>query len=87
MYEIFVWSEAYPKKDFKFPWKIAEFVIQGQRLPQLDNMTDEQFELITKTWCQIPEERLKINKLIEELENLFNSNSNKNKNIKNKNEK
>ncbi|ELP88608.1 protein kinase, putative, partial [Entamoeba invadens IP1] len=32
MYEIFGWCEAYPVKQFKFPWKIVEYVISGERL-------------------------------------------------------
>ncbi|ELP92950.1 protein serine/threonine kinase, putative [Entamoeba invadens IP1] len=32
MFEAFSWKEAYLIKDFKFPWKIAEFVTAGKRL-------------------------------------------------------
>ena len=31
MYEIFAWRECYPKSQFKFPWKIAEFIMNGNR--------------------------------------------------------
>ena len=26
MYEVMKWGEAYPKSEFKFEWKIADFV-------------------------------------------------------------
>ncbi|ELP88586.1 protein serine/threonine kinase, putative [Entamoeba invadens IP1] len=32
IYECFKWGEAYPINEFKFPWKIAEFVMEGKRL-------------------------------------------------------
>ena len=43
MYEVFGWQEAYPKKEFKFPWKIAEFISSGQRLSQLENMNEIEY--------------------------------------------
>ena len=43
MYEVFNWSEAFPKDEFKFPWKIAEFVTCGLRRPKTEIMTDEEF--------------------------------------------
>ncbi|ELP83956.1 protein serine/threonine kinase, putative [Entamoeba invadens IP1] len=50
MYETFGWSEAYNKIQFKFPWKIAEFVINRNRLPKKEMMSDKQYELIDKCW-------------------------------------
>ena len=49
MYEIFEWKEAYPKKDFKFPWNIAEFVVEGNRRPKPEIMSDSIFAIIEKT--------------------------------------
>jgi serine/threonine protein kinase len=41
MFEVIKWDEAYPPSQFKFSWKIAEFVINGGRLPQPDDMKDD----------------------------------------------
>ena len=72
MFETFSWEEAYNKKEFKFPWKIAEFISNGNRREQIDSISNNQYKLIEKCWNQNPDERLKINEIIEELELLLN---------------
>ena len=57
MYEVFSWEEAYPKKDFKFPWKIAEFVVSGQRFKKIDSIPDRLYQIICCAWKQEPDER------------------------------
>ena len=71
MYEVFAWEEAYNKKDFKFPWKIAEFVSSGLRLEKANNISTEQFELIQKCWSQKVNERLTIDEIIGELNQMI----------------
>ena len=68
MFEVLGWQECYPRRLFKFPWKIAEFVSGGKRREKIDELTDQQYDLITKCWCQEPRERLKINEILSTLE-------------------
>ncbi|ELP84083.1 protein kinase domain containing protein, partial [Entamoeba invadens IP1] len=70
MYECFGWCEAYPKNTFKFPWKIAEFVTTGERLPIKDNMSQEMYEIITKCWEQKSLDRIECGEVVEMLVNL-----------------
>ena len=48
IYECIKWGEAYPEEAFKFPWKIANFIINGNRLDKPNNMNVDVYELITK---------------------------------------
>ena len=66
MYEVFGWISAYPKSDFKFPWKIAEYITNGNRLP-LDHLTPQLANIIESSWNQEPSERLTINEIVEHL--------------------
>ncbi|ELP84035.1 protein serine/threonine kinase, putative [Entamoeba invadens IP1] len=50
LYEVFGWCEAYQQKKFKFPWKIAEFVIKGNHLKIIEQITEEQYTLIEMCW-------------------------------------
>ncbi|ELP92345.1 protein serine/threonine kinase, putative [Entamoeba invadens IP1] len=52
MYECIGWCQAYSKHQFRFPWKIAEFVINGKRVEKKDNMPQEFFDIIQKCWAQ-----------------------------------
>ena len=71
MYEVFGWCNAYPKSQFKFPWKIAEFIIDGCRLKQLDDIIDEEYQLICKCWCHDPKERIKVDEVVSLLESFY----------------
>ncbi|ELP85467.1 tyrosine protein kinase, putative [Entamoeba invadens IP1] len=70
MYEVFGWKEAYNKNSFKFPWKIAEFVIAGSRLSKRDMMSDEQYLIINNCWKQNSIDRITIENVVTKLENL-----------------
>ena len=70
MYEVFNWKQAYSTKEFKFPWKIAEFVASGNRLKRLDSMIEEQYSVIQQCWEQEPNDRLTIKEVITQLEKL-----------------
>ena len=65
MYQTYVWRDVYPKSQFKFPWKIAEFITNGKRLEKTDEMTDKQYEIIQKSWAQEPIDRITISQIIE----------------------
>ena len=68
MYEIWGWTEAFPKPKFKFAWRIAEFISSGQRPEKLKCFTQKQFDLIEKCWCHNAKERLTIEDVIPILE-------------------
>ncbi|ELP84135.1 serine/threonine protein kinase HT1, putative [Entamoeba invadens IP1] len=68
MYECVGWCEAYPKDEFKFPWKIAEFVISGKRVVKCPLMSNKIFNIITECWKQNMNERLKIEDIVHYLE-------------------
>ena len=73
MHETFSWSAAYLKSQFKFPWKIAEFVVNGERLPTRTGITHEEFDLITKCWIHQPKQRSKIDHVVQTLSSLCHS--------------
>ena len=68
MYEVLSWTQAYPKKQFKFPWKIAEFVVSGNRMEKCGLITDKQFELIEHCWCNLPSDRFAMEFIVSALE-------------------
>ncbi|ELP94573.1 protein serine/threonine kinase, putative [Entamoeba invadens IP1] len=72
MYECFGWCNAYSEKQFKFPWKIAEFVTNGKRLEKTNSMSNEQFDVIQKCWCTIPTERIEIGEVVTLVNGLIN---------------
>ncbi|KAL7720797.1 Protein serine/threonine kinase [Entamoeba marina] len=72
LYETMIWDEAYPNTDkkFKFPWKVAEFVMKGERLPKPDTMNESIYLLITSCWKQEAKERYSIEDVIKKLEEM-----------------
>ncbi|ELP91537.1 serine/threonine protein kinase HT1, putative [Entamoeba invadens IP1] len=70
MFEVVGWSEAYQKDRFKYPWKIAEFVMSGKRLERKEKMPIPLYDVIQTCWVQYPKERISIEKVIENLEEL-----------------
>ncbi|ELP86125.1 protein serine/threonine kinase, putative [Entamoeba invadens IP1] len=72
MFECMSWEEAYKKKEFKFPWKIAEFVINGNRLEKPESMNDRIFNILEKSWKQNPKERISIEDFVNDLQKEFN---------------
>ncbi|ELP86692.1 protein kinase, putative, partial [Entamoeba invadens IP1] len=68
IYECVGWCEAYPKDEFKFPWKIAEFVISGKRVNKNPSMSDNIFNIISECWKQDMNNRPKIEDVVHTLE-------------------
>ena len=68
MYECLSWTDAYPKSLFKFAWSIADFITSGQRRPKPECLSSKQFEIIERSWCENPKERLTIDDLVALLE-------------------
>ena len=60
-----------PKSQFKFPWKIAEFVSQGKRQGKIDELSDYEYELICDMWNQHPKERIGIDEVVDRLEKYY----------------
>ncbi|ELP92551.1 tyrosine protein kinase, putative [Entamoeba invadens IP1] len=71
MFECFRWKDAYDKIEFKYPWKIADFVTGGNRLNKSELLNDEQYELITKCWAHDKEERTNIETVREKLQKMI----------------
>ncbi|ELP91491.1 protein serine/threonine kinase, putative [Entamoeba invadens IP1] len=53
MFEVISWKEPYSKDQFKYPWKIAEFVMAGNRLKKLEMMSNEQYDIISDCWSEL----------------------------------
>ena len=72
MFEIFIWNEAYPKSLFKFPWKIAEYVMKGNRPTTINEVSNTTLQdIIEQSWKQDPKERIQIKHIIHRLEEAF----------------
>ena len=51
LYECFVWGDAYPKQQFKFPWQISAFVQAGKRLERPDGMSADVYDVVQQCWA------------------------------------
>ncbi|ELP87473.1 protein serine/threonine kinase, putative [Entamoeba invadens IP1] len=69
MYECFMWKEAYPKSIFKFPWMIAEQVINGKR-PVFPNCSNDSVlnNTIQEAWKSSPKSRISVECLVSSLQ-------------------
>ncbi|ELP94392.1 protein kinase, putative, partial [Entamoeba invadens IP1] len=63
MFECFSWENAYPSNQFKFPWKIAEFVTGGNRLKR-KQISEQLFDIIENAGNRIQKIERKLKKLI-----------------------
>ncbi|BFU24164.1 protein kinase, putative [Entamoeba histolytica HM-1:IMSS-B] len=71
MLHILMWNAPYQGSLFKYPWSIANFVADGNRLDCPENVSPECFELIEQSWVQNPKERLSINEIVIKLQQLY----------------
>ncbi|ELP83873.1 serine/threonine protein kinase, putative [Entamoeba invadens IP1] len=71
MYECLNGKFAYQSDTFKYPWNVVNFVTKGNRMQKPDTIGDKEFEIIKMCWKQKAEERIKVEDLVERLENLF----------------
>ncbi|GAB1224199.1 hypothetical protein ENUP19_0180G0018 [Entamoeba nuttalli] len=79
MYQTWSWKNPYDKDEgsrFKYPWKIAEFVTSGKRLERIPTIPENLYKIIEECWKPNPEERMKINNLIEILEQQYQNETN-----------
>ncbi|EDR25091.1 protein serine/threonine kinase, putative [Entamoeba dispar SAW760] len=70
MLQIITWKEPFPKTEFKFPWKIAEFISTGKRPTIIQEVKEDIKEIIEKTWKQEPKERIRIEEVVKMLERI-----------------
>ena len=70
MYECLIWGECYPKKEFRKPWDIANYVSQGKRRPRGEEMREEEYKIISESWKQEKKERKKIEEIVKRLEEI-----------------
>jgi len=72
MYEVLTQIEPY--KEFDRPWKLSEFVIQGNRprLPPAPVCPKEIADLITVCWAAKPDDRPQFSKVTASLEVVMN---------------
>ncbi|ELP84797.1 protein serine/threonine kinase, putative [Entamoeba invadens IP1] len=68
MFEAFTWQEAYPKEQFRFPWKIAEYVTHGKHPRKRSSITKEEYDLIQDCWTFRKEKRIKCEVVIDRLQ-------------------
>ncbi|ELP92028.1 protein serine/threonine kinase, putative [Entamoeba invadens IP1] len=71
MYETLIWGEAYPKKEFKYAWAIADFITSGKRRERTEQIREEEYQILSKMWKQKQEERPTIDNVIQSLEDVI----------------
>ena len=52
IYECLTCRECYPKEKFKFSWKIAEYVVEGNWVEKSEDMSVCEYSIIEKSWGQ-----------------------------------
>ena len=71
MLECFIWGDAYPKSLFANIWDLPEFIASGKRREKPNEIEKKQWDLVTNCWKQNMDERLKIDYVVKQLENLY----------------
>ncbi|ELP93554.1 protein serine/threonine kinase, putative [Entamoeba invadens IP1] len=71
MFEIVKWGPAFPKGKFKHAWDIANFVTSGQRPEIVKGMRVDIYEVICDCWKQYSSKRLTTEKLVFELNKMY----------------
>ncbi|ELP83904.1 protein serine/threonine kinase, putative [Entamoeba invadens IP1] len=73
LFECLIWEEIYPKEEFKFAWSIADFITSGKRIVKPLNMDESIYNVISKMWAVIPQERPTMDLCVEFIERYFNN--------------
>ncbi|ELP94361.1 protein serine/threonine kinase, putative [Entamoeba invadens IP1] len=60
-----------PENQFKYAWDIVDFVVNGKRLVKPSDMNNDLYMVVTKMWCSDPQQRLNVQTVIEQLENII----------------
>ncbi|EDS89091.1 tyrosine kinase putative [Entamoeba histolytica] len=64
MLQIITWQDPFPKSEFKFPWKLAEFISTGNRPVIIQEVEEDIKDVIEKSWQQEPKERIRIDEIV-----------------------
>ncbi|ELP83573.1 protein serine/threonine kinase, putative [Entamoeba invadens IP1] len=70
-FEIIGWAEPFPKKRFKHPWEIANFIGKGDHLTYNENFGIETQEMINSMWDIKPKKRILCDEIVKRLETIF----------------
>ncbi|ELP85793.1 serine-threonine protein kinase, putative [Entamoeba invadens IP1] len=57
MYEVFDQTKPYKTDQFKTPWDVAKFVVEGKRLPRKEGMSEGYWEITSRCWDVDPAKR------------------------------
>ncbi|ELP86770.1 serine/threonine protein kinase MST4, putative [Entamoeba invadens IP1] len=71
MLECFLWSEAFPKSTYIFPWTFADDVASGKRLMTIKTLDKKYRNVIEKCWKQKIQKSGTINEIIDELKTII----------------
>lgn len=72
-FAILMWAvveQKQPYADFKYAWDVADFVIQGKRLPIPDTCPKVLQDLISQCWAQNPDDRPLMSEVVKKLSEL-----------------
>jgi Leucine-rich repeat (LRR) protein/tRNA A-37 threonylcarbamoyl transferase component Bud32 len=67
-----VFTQEEPYKDIKYSWDLADFVLQGKRLPIPADCPNQFRELISTCWAQNPQDRPTIQQIVHLLSTISN---------------
>ena len=91
LYESHLFTKPYQDKEkFKHSWDVPQFIQKGSRLKILENMIDKIWEIIEGSWEQNQEDRLTIQEIKKEFDEVdyLNINNNlSNKEVEENNDK
>ena len=71
MYETMGWCEAYPFGTFPYAWDVANFVLDGRRLPALPEMLPGFYAVLSESWGPDPKSRLSAPDIVSRLAELL----------------
>ncbi|ELP92330.1 protein serine/threonine kinase, putative [Entamoeba invadens IP1] len=71
MYETFIWGDAFPQNEYKYPWKIADEIVSGNRPHYICTVEQKYRNVIEKSWTQNSMERISIEGIITLLKELY----------------
>jgi hypothetical protein len=71
-YQLYVERDPYDVPELNMsPWKVVEFVIQGNRLPEPKGCPPDYWSIVSTSWAQSPEHRPTFDKLQKAFEDMY----------------
>ncbi|ELP90854.1 protein serine/threonine kinase, putative [Entamoeba invadens IP1] len=71
LFNVLVWHNPYQGSCFKYPWNIANYVVEGKRLEKPNNMEEDLYAFIDDVWTQNPKERPTITVILNKLQQFY----------------